>query len=84
MMIHCLLVGTFVNLIGISYPQTAIIRDGKFVAVYSELAIAIYCATSNLKICDLNFCDVQLASYLVTLTACCIRKLHIRNFVISE
>ena len=38
-MIYCLLLGTFVSLIGISYSEAAIIRDGKFVAsyVYSQL-----------------------------------------------
>ena len=32
-MIHCLLLGTFVSLIGMSHSQTATVRDGKFVAL---------------------------------------------------
>ena len=38
-MIHCLLLGTFVSLIGMSYPQTAMVRDGKFACSYSCLDI---------------------------------------------
>ena len=34
MMIRCLLLGTFVILIGMSYPQTTIIRNSKFVALW--------------------------------------------------
>ena len=46
MMIHCLLLGTFVSLIGLSYPQTAMIRDGKL--TWSYIAIVTIHETSNL------------------------------------
>ena len=46
MMIHCLLVGTFMSLIGMSYPQTAIIRDGML--AYRAMYIAILCNSKSL------------------------------------
>ena len=50
MMIHCLLLGAFVSLIGLSYPQTAMIRDGKLTCSY----VAIVAIHETTTLCGLH------------------------------